>query len=262
MNMMLGLHSQTGRCPLCMLSGTEVQGCKPWSNVHSAPGEPLARVPAGLQHLKEGVRQPGGKQLHHDSQQMDAVKLGCFMAAGHSGFGLTRALEDCYLPGKGNTAELFCQFACVMCATCFDGVHEQCRTHCYLPGKGKTLLGISANLHASHTCFDSVHEQTACKVQEIQQHSRACLDCLIACCSVESIAGNPLLETAELHTIQTKIATQGCTMVLCCIHKGAAQHVYGGLRACLTTAHDLPPCLWNSCTICVERLVCMFHNVV
>ena len=170
MNRILGLHSQIGRCPLCMLSGTEVQGCKPWSNVHSAPGEPLAGIPAGLQHLKEGIGQPGGKQLHHDSQEMDAVKLGCFMATGHRGFGLARALEDCNLPGKRhNTVALFCQFACVLCVTCSDGVHEQCGMHCYLPRKGVTLMGTSVSLRVTHACFDGVHEQ--CRVQGVISNS-------------------------------------------------------------------------------------------
>ncbi len=110
-------------------------------------------------------------------------------------------------------------------------------------GKGTKQLGISANLHESRTCFDGVHEQCRMQGVDLQQHSRARLDCLIACCSVESIAENALLETAALHTIQTKIARQGCTRLLCCIHKGAAQCVYSGLHACLIPASDLRVCL-------------------
>lgn len=50
--------------------------------------------------------------------------------------------------------------------------------------------------------------------------------------------------------IQTKIEVkseeierQGCTRLLCCINKGAAQYVYNGLHAYLTIVCDLPACL-------------------
>lgn len=163
MNMILGLHSQIGRCRLCMLSRSEVQGCKPWSNVHLAPGEPLARIPPGLQQLKEGIGQPGGKQLHHDSQEMDAVKLGCFVAAGHRGFGLARALEDCYLPGKG-----------------------------------RTQLGSSVSLHVSCVshALTVCMSNAACKVLTSNSSYDHIWTDMIACSSMESIIKNALLQTA------------------------------------------------------------------